>query len=126
MVRDIIVTCGNQKIIVSLFENSMTEHLLSFLPLDSQAHLWGEEIYFYISQALEIEGNLQSEVQAGDFAYWPQGPALCIFLGPTPISKGDKIIPASEVAVLGKVINMEEIDIDQITSGTSVRVKPST
>lgn len=124
--RDIIVTCGNQKIIVSLFENSMTEHLLSFLPFNSQAHIWGEEIYFYILWGIEIEGDLQSEVQVGDFAYWPQGPALCIFLGPTPISKKDKIIPASEVAVLGKVINMKEININQIKSGASVRVEPST
>ena len=32
-----------------------------------------------------------------------EGPALCIFLGKTPISKGNEIRPASVVNVIGKI-----------------------
>jgi hypothetical protein len=39
----------------------------------------------------------------GDLGYWPPGTAFCIFFGPTPMSSGDEIRPASPVNVLGKV-----------------------
>jgi hypothetical protein len=34
---------------------------------------------------------------------WLAGPALCIFLGKTPISRGNEIKPASTVNVIGKI-----------------------
>ena len=42
-------------------------------------------------------------VDMGDLGYWPQGPAMCIFFGPTPASRGDEIRPASAVNIIGKV-----------------------
>jgi hypothetical protein len=73
------------------------------LPIKGHVNLWGEEIYFPIPLALELEAG-QELVTVGDLGYWPQGNALCIFFGPTPISRGDEIRPASRVTVFGKVI----------------------
>ena len=39
----------------------------------------------------------------GDLAYWPTGSAFCIFFGPTPMSRGSEIRPASPVNVFGRV-----------------------
>ena len=44
-------------------------------------------------------------VGTGDLGYWPPGKAFCIFFGPTPISRGDEIRPASAVTVLGRVLS---------------------
>ena len=44
-----------------------------------------------------------AEVKLGDLAYWPEGHALCIFFGPTPMSTGTAIIPAAPVTVVGKI-----------------------
>ena len=54
---------------------------------------------FEIAVAEELEDG-KKEVERGDIAYWPPGRALCLFWGPTPISSGGRIIPASEVTIL--------------------------
>jgi hypothetical protein len=42
-------------------------------------------------------------VALGDLGYWPPGSAFCIFFGPTPMSRGEEIRPASAVNVVGRV-----------------------
>ena len=44
------------------------------------------------------------EVEIGDLGYWPTGRAFCIFFGPTPGSPKGKIIPASAVNIIGRVM----------------------
>ena len=61
-------------------------------------------------------------VGKGDLGYWPQGPAFCIFFGPTPISTGDEIKPASAVNLFGKVIGDPTI-FTQVSSDSPVRVE---
>ena len=39
-----------------------------------------------------------------DVAFWPKGSALCLFYGPTPMNKGDKIILYSPVNIIGRII----------------------
>ena len=46
----------------------------------------------------------QEVVEMGDLGYWPSGRAFCIFFGPTPMSRGEEIRPASAVTVFGKVV----------------------
>jgi len=36
-------------------------------------------------------------------AYWPQGNALCLFFGPTPVSTADEIKPLSAVNIIGRI-----------------------
>ena len=43
-------------------------------------------------------------VEVGDLGYWSTGKAFCIFFGQTPVSKPGKIMPASAVNIVGKVI----------------------
>ncbi len=73
------------------------------LPIKGRINLWGDEIYFSIPLSLELEAG-QELVNIVDLGYWPEGNAFCIFFGPTPISHGNEIRPASPVTVFGKVI----------------------
>jgi hypothetical protein len=73
------------------------------LPLKGRARLWGDEIYFSIPVSLQLEAG-QEVVSTGDLGYWPEGNAFCIFFGPTPVSRGDEIRPASPVTVFGKIM----------------------
>lgn len=77
--------------------------VLAALPLESEARRWGDEVYFGVPIELGVE-NAQEEVEVGDLAYWPQGPALCIFFGPTPASEGNRPRAASGVNVFGKIL----------------------
>jgi hypothetical protein len=40
-----------------------------------------------------------------DVAYWPEGKAICLFYGPTPISKNGKILAYSPVNMVGKIVD---------------------
>jgi hypothetical protein len=72
------------------------------LPLAAAAQTWGDEIYFGIPVAVSPEAPRET-VDPGALAYWPPGSAFCIFFGPTPMSRGTEIRPASAVNVFGRV-----------------------
>ncbi|MCC5998180.1 MAG: hypothetical protein LM573_03800 [Thermofilum sp.] len=95
--------------------------LKSAAPFESRVNLWGEEIYFS-TPARVAQEVAQDVVDVGDVAYWPPGRALCIFFGPTPVSRGGEIRPASPVNVIGKVIGDTE-RLKKVKDGEVVRVE---
>ena len=86
------------------FNNSLTARdIITHLPLDAVISTWGDEIYFEAGIIASCDdGALSSEVEAGDVAYWPQGRCICVFFGPTPMSKTERPQPASPVIIIGK------------------------
>ena len=74
------------------------------MPLEARVETWGDEIYFDIGLALPAEAP-REVVEAGDLGYWPPGRAFCVFFGPTPMSRGDEIRPASAVTVVGRCVD---------------------
>jgi hypothetical protein len=95
--------------------------LKSAAPFESRVNLWGEEIYFS-TPARVAQEVAQDVVDVGDVAFWPPGRALCIFFGPTPVSRGGEIRPASPVNVIGKVIGDTE-RLKKVKDGEVVRVE---
>src|SRR5206468_4266141 len=67
------------------------------LPLEGPARRWGDEIYFDVPLDLPLEKEARIEVAPGDLGYWPQGPAVALFFGPTPASTGPAPAAASPV-----------------------------
>jgi len=61
-------------------------------------------------------------VERGDVAYWPPGNAICLFFGPTPVSKPGEIRPASPVNVFGRVVGDPD-RLKAVKSGEKVRVE---
>lgn len=104
-------------------QNPVTaEAIMNSLPFESEAQRWGDEVYFEtpVSAGEEHASEL---VQVGDTAYWPPGRALCLFFGPTPISRPGEVRPASPVNVIGKVV--EGLDtLKKVRSGERVRLEP--
>ncbi|TFH19227.1 hypothetical protein E4H04_00735 [Candidatus Bathyarchaeota archaeon] len=91
------------------------------LPIKGNANLWGDEIYFGIPVEANPE-NGKSVVELGDLAYWPPGNAFCIFFGPTPMSRGDEIRPASAVNVFGKITGDPKI-FKKVRNGEQVTIE---
>jgi len=85
-----------------LNDSTTAEAIWEALPIVASANTWGDEIYFAIPVNLELEDG-QELVEVGDLGYWPSGRAFCIFFGPTPMSRGEEIRPASAVTVFGRV-----------------------
>ncbi|MCK5255127.1 MAG: hypothetical protein KAQ81_03830 [Deltaproteobacteria bacterium] len=122
MERKIKIIAGNIIAEASLINTSTADAIWNVLPLESKCNLWGDEIYFTVPVSHKLEKEACEIVEKGDLAYWPQGPAFCIFFGPTPISKGDEIRPASAVNVFGKVFDDPTV-FKKVSSNASVRVE---
>ena len=85
-------------------ENPKTaEAIWDALPIEGVAERWGDEVYF--PTPIELgEENARERVEVGEVAYWPPGRALCIFFGPTPVSRGGEIRAASPVNVFARIL----------------------
>jgi hypothetical protein len=77
--------------------------IIKNLPIKITINRWGDELYTDETPVKAGEENAQSAVDLYDVAYWPEGSALCFFYGPTPISKGGKILPYSPVNIVGRI-----------------------
>ena len=106
----------------AVLNNSETaDKIKKILPLSNSVSTWGDEIYFSIGVN---DGEIDSKevVILGDFGYWPPGNAFCLFFGLSTASEGDKIMPASPVNIIGKIVSDLEI-LKSIKSGEKVSVK---
>ena len=85
-------------------ENPKTaEAVWTALPVKGSANRWGDEIYFSTS-VVHKEENARTEVEIGSIAYWPPGKAICVFFGPTPVSKHGEPRAYSPVNVFAKIV----------------------
>ena len=119
--RRIRIAAGPVVVEGRLNETETAQAVWDALPISASANTWGDEIYFSIPVAREQERG-QELVQMGDLGYWPPGRGFCIFFGPTPLSNGDEIRPASAVTVIGKVDGDATV-LKQVKAGSSVVVE---
>jgi len=77
--------------------------IIENLPVEINITKWGDELYTERTQISENEENAKREVDYLDVAYWPEGNALCLFYGPTPISKDGQILAYSPVNIVGRI-----------------------
>ena len=105
-----------------LNDSATAQKIWVSLPIEARASTWGDEIYFAIPVKAPLEKNAQELVAVGDLGYWPTGSAFCIFFGPTPMSRGDEVRPASAVNVIGRVFGDARV-FKKVPSGSKVRIE---
>jgi uncharacterized protein len=97
--------------------------ILDNLPIEVKINRWDDEMYTDKTPIVAEEENAQSVVSQLDVAYWPEGNALCLFYGPTPISKSpEEILPYSPVNIVGKIMTKDDI-LDEIKDGRTIIIK---
>ena len=121
MGRRIRIRCGDINASATLNESTSAQAIWDALPIEGSASVWGDEIYFRVPVGL-TEEDAQELVELGDLGYWPPGNAFCIFFGPTPMSCGNEIRPASPVNVFGRV-DGDPGAFKQASSGSQVVIK---
>jgi hypothetical protein len=100
--------------------------ILENLPIEVKINRWGDELYTEKTQIVEREEDGKNQVNLFDVAYWPEGNALCLFYGPTPISEEGKILAYSPVNIVGRIIlhnNEKENILGKIKDSTRVIFK---
>jgi len=124
MGRKIKIKAGAIEVIAELNETKTADAIWEALPIKGSVNRWGDEIYFSIPVSLEPD-DAQELVSLGDLGYWPPGTAFCLFFGPTPMSRGQEIRPASPVNVFGRIIGDTNV-LRQVASGTEITVDRET
>ena len=121
MPRRIRITAGSASAFATLNDSATARDVWATLPLEARAETWGDEIYFGIPVSVQEDGA-QATVALGDLGFWPPGHAFCIFFGPTPMSQGNEIRPASPVNVFGRVEGDSTV-FRPVRAGTRIRIE---
>ncbi|GAB3313268.1 cyclophilin-like fold protein [Haloplanus salinarum] len=95
--------------------------LADAFPLEGEATRWGDELYFRVPADVGAE-DPRAAVEPGAIAYWPQGPALCLFWGPTPASTDSTPRAASPVNVVAHLDDIAPLSVLPSGAGATVRV----
>jgi hypothetical protein len=91
------------------------------LPFTSTVLTWGEEIYFDAPVHVHPETNARVVVMPGEIAFWPDGPAIAIGYGRTPVSRDDETRLAGPCNVFAVAVQSVQ-SLRGITVGTRVTV----
>ncbi|HET7147057.1 MAG TPA: cyclophilin-like fold protein [Candidatus Nitrosopolaris sp.] len=97
--------------------------ILENLPIEVNINKWGQELYTDRTSIVAQDENAKSEVGLLDVAFWPEGRALCLFYGPTPISRAGKIVPASPVNLVGRIVSHDNNIVDKVENTSKVLIK---
>src|SRR5262245_59204859 len=119
--RTIRITAGEVTATAALDGSRPADAIWKALALEAKGSTWGDEIDFDIGGTSAPESPNET-VALGDLGYWPPGKAFCIFFGPTPMSTGDEIRPASAVNVFGRVGGDPTI-FRKVRSGTRIKLE---
>lgn len=104
-----------------LLDTPTARAIAAALPISSAALTWGEEVYFDVPVDVAREAGARAVITPGEIVYWPQGPAIAIGFGRTPISKGSETRLASPCNVFAKAIGSVKV-LGKVRTGTKVEV----
>ena len=126
----VVINVDEVIIRVQTLDTPTAKSVMAACPIKSNVSIWGEEVYFSTPVSVPREVSSKSIVEKGEIAYWPEGEAIAIGFGPTPISREGEIRLASpcniwgyaldDVGALAAVVNGARVVVQLITSNKGI------
>jgi len=113
---------GGVSLDAELLDTPTAKAIAAKLPISSEAMTWGEEVYFEVPVKAAREKDAKAVVTPGEIAYWPDGNAIAIGFGRTPISQGDETRLASPCNIWAKALG-DVKRLKSVRAGTKIEVK---
>lgn len=113
---------GTLTLDAELLDTPTAKAIAAALPISSSALTWGDEVYFDVPVEVKREGNARAVVTPGEIAYWPEGPAIALGFGRTPISQGNETRLASPCNIFAKALSDVKA-LGKVKAGTKVEVR---
>ncbi|MDX2309482.1 MAG: cyclophilin-like fold protein [Hyphomicrobium sp.] len=121
--REVLIEAGTVAIRARLLDTPTADQIWRALPIRAAARTWGPEVYFNAPVHAEAEPGARDVVTAGEIVYWPDGDAIAIAFGPTPLSRNGELrlsgrcniwaMAIDDVGQLRSVYAGEEISISE-------------
>ncbi len=112
---------GPVKVEAELLDTPTARAVAAVLPIDSEALTWGEEVYFNVRLRVPREAGAREVVTPGEIAFWPEGPAIAIGFGRTPISREGECRLASPCNIFARALS-DVRPLKAVCAGERVRV----
>lgn len=112
---------GSFALEAELLDTPTAKAIVGRVPYEASAMTWGEEVYFDVPVKVAREPDARAVVTPGQIAYWPDGPAIAIGFGRTPISKGDECRLASLCNIFAKALGDVKA-LGKVRAGSRIKV----
>jgi hypothetical protein len=120
--RQLKMTIGGVVIRAELLDTPTADALFEAAPFEASASTWGDEVYFRTPIQQAREAGAKDVVEPGELAFWPDGDAIAIGFGRTPISQGDECRLASPCNIWGRALDDVKA-LKAVRSGARIKIE---